>query len=324
MKYRSPTREVTSKHSSQELVLKWGRCQTWGWLFAATFVVNIVSIPWQSGLVNAQRKTHALIDSHQAPGAIGRNLLVNGALPPATFQPVRIFTPVEATVSTSVGNVFQQEVYQPMLGLLVGRAYRFKVAYRTDFEEHVVYPTVELIDRLDPPQGMELDFPVPIEFTAEDIRLAAAGNLVTRAVYVEDPDAAMPELYEHEHGMPYFEARPGTDPMRVANTMGRTIAIVRIGSRTPDPHGATPEFMFHSPELQRLDSQILEPVAERPTESRIESWADRKRTSQSPMMHGDYRQVQNAGYTQSKRSRQSKLPRLPKPFMQATKKLFKN
>ena len=194
---------------------------------------------------------HPLIESSMAPGVIGRKLLKSGEIKPTTFQPVKIVTPNEAIVSTAIGNGFNEESWQPVLGLLVGRAYRFKVSYVTETEQHTVYPTIELIDNLDPPDGRAGEFPIPVEFTAEEIKLASAGNMVTRVVYVEDPKMSLPSIYRRGKAQPYFETDPGTDPLAVADTLGRPVAIVRIGSRAPDKFGPTGDFMFQSPPLNR-------------------------------------------------------------------------
>ena len=205
-------------------------------------------------------KVDALIDSYSAPGVTGRKLLTSGRIRPTTYQPIRIDAPTEAIVSTSDGVGFSEEPYRPVLGLLVGRAYRFKVSYVTEAEEHNVYPTVELIDSLDAPAGKAQEFPVPIEFTAEEIKLASSGNMVTRVVYLEDPKMSLPATYRRGKAQPYFETDPGTDPLAVADTLGRPIAIVRIGSRTPEPHGPTSAFLFQSPPMQRYESVPIESV----------------------------------------------------------------
>lgn len=213
--------------------------------------------PGMCGLaVGQQPNVHALIDSNAAPGVTGRKLLRSGRIKPATYQPVQIVAPESAIVSTASGGGFSQETFRPTLGLLVGRAYRFRVSYVTKVKEHVVYPTVELIDNLDPPEGRAQEFPVPVEFTAEEIEMAASGNMVTRVVYVEDPKLSLPALYRRGAKQPWFETEPGTDPLAVADTLGRPIAIVRIGSREPDSTGPTSAFLFESPPIVRYSGGV--------------------------------------------------------------------
>ena len=78
-----------------------------------------------------------------------------------------------------------------------------------------VYPTIELIDRLHPPQGKELRYPIPIEITAADLRLALTGKYVTRVIYVEDPHRALarPRPAPEQR---YVDALAHEDPLHVA------------------------------------------------------------------------------------------------------------
>ena len=55
-----------------------------------------------------------------------------------------------------------------------------------------MYPTIEVINRLYPPQGLENHFPVPVHFTLEELEMALSGRMVTRVIYLEDPQSACP------------------------------------------------------------------------------------------------------------------------------------
>ena len=121
---------------------------------------------------------------------------------------------------------------------------------QTNGEE--VYPTIELINRLYPPVGEELRFPVPIELTQEDLELALAGKFITRIIYLEDPRAA----YARQED-PNFQytvpAGPKDDPLVMADRLGRPMAILRIGGRVPvDVENPDPDFLYHSPALLRF------------------------------------------------------------------------
>lgn len=118
------------------------------------------------------------------------------------------------------------------VGLQVAELYRFSAQGIPGMPGAVVYPTVELIDRTYPPCGREQEFPIPLELTLEDLRLAAEGAFVTRVVYVEDPKTALPVSEKEIGGQQWFEARQGDDPMVIADGLGRPIAIVRIGNRS--------------------------------------------------------------------------------------------
>ena len=81
--------------------------------------------------------------------------------------------------------------------------------------------------------------------TQEDLSLALHGKFVTRVIYVEDPRNALPSR-EIDKSQNWFEAAPGQDPLAVADTLGRPVAILRLGGRLPDP-SADKTFFFGSP-----------------------------------------------------------------------------
>src|SRR5690606_35288930 len=95
-----------------------------------------------------------------------------------------------------------------------------------------IFPTVELVDRLYPPAGQALRFPVPIELTREELLMAAEGRFITRIIYLEDPELA-PAIAREKDEQPWIEARPGDDPLVMADALGRPMAILRLGGRTP-------------------------------------------------------------------------------------------
>ena len=133
--------------------------------------------------------------------------------------------------------------------MLVGLVYRFRVTGIPKHEGEELYPTVEIINRLYPPVGEELKFPVPIELTQEDLDSALEGRFITRIVYVENPRQAYPRA-EDPNVQECFEVNAKTDPLAAADRLGRPIAIVRIGGRTPeDTANPGGKFMYNSPAL---------------------------------------------------------------------------
>jgi hypothetical protein len=110
-----------------------------------------------------------------------------------------------------------------------------------------LYPTVEILDRLHPPVGQEWHYPIPIEFSLEDLKLAADGNLVTRVVYLEQPRDTLVGPATPDDPQPYFNVGSREDPLKVADYLGRAVAIVHIGSRQPDPTGDDEFFVGESP-----------------------------------------------------------------------------
>ena len=116
------------------------------------------------------------------------------------------------------------------VGMQIGHAYRFQLTRVPLREGAEIFPTLEVIDRLHPPEGGKWRFPVPVQITMEEIDLALAGKYVTRVVYVEDPVNALAHHVDPRFQR-YFEVRSDTDPLEVADQLGRPIAILRIGSR---------------------------------------------------------------------------------------------
>jgi len=128
--------------------------------------------------------------------------------------------------------------------LQVGGTYRLKISGVPELPGIEVYPTVELIDHLHAPAGSEQDFPVPIEITAADVEAAAQNRLVTKVIYLEQPDLALPE--PQENGLLTTDFSASANLMQVADQRGRPVAIIRIGGRTPDARNPDPAFFSTS------------------------------------------------------------------------------
>ena len=68
-----------------------------------------------------------------------------------------------AIVSLAVEGGFDQGDKESVLaGMPIGYVYRMRVANIPDHAGEEVYPTIELVDRLDPPPGQAARFPIPI------------------------------------------------------------------------------------------------------------------------------------------------------------------
>ena len=183
------------------------------------------------------------------PGAIGSQQLLRGGPLPGYFQPVEIKTPPGALISTALAGQFEPPRGEPLLaGMLIGSVYRLRVTNIPQQEGMEVYPTIEVIDRIYPPVGQEFRFPIPIELTQEELEMALAGKFVTRVIYLEEPAAALPAV-ENPYRQSYFEAPEGENPLEVADSLGRPMAILRMGARVPDAEGPDATFMYGSPPL---------------------------------------------------------------------------
>lgn len=198
---------------------------------------------------------HYLHGGVMPPGAIGSAQLQRGGPLPGYFQPVEIRGPSGLAISTAEAGQFSDPQAAPLVaGMLIGSVYRLRVTNIPLQPGMEVYPTIEVIDRTYPPPGREFKFPIPIELTQEELELALDGKFVTRVIYLEEPDSAVPTA--HEPGdQPYFEVREGENPLEIADTLGRPMAILRLGARVPDTDGPDQAFMYGSPPLLKWRSR---------------------------------------------------------------------
>ncbi|MFN0052751.1 MAG: hypothetical protein ACKV0T_11205 [Planctomycetales bacterium] len=129
----------------------------------------------------------------------------------------------------------------PALAIVqVGSVYRLKLDDLPDYPGVELYPTVELLDRLHPPAGREAEFPVPITITEQEIQLALQGRMVTKVIYLEQPDRA--RVRSGPTTEPTRMAEPHENILAAADDAGRPMAILRLGARTPDPRNPEPGF----------------------------------------------------------------------------------
>ncbi len=205
-----------------------------------------------------ERPTHWLHAGATPPGAIGRQRLLRGGPLSGYCQPVEIRVPEGARIAPAAGTGFADSREGKLLaGLRLAEVYRFKVTEVPGEPGVELFPTVEVIDRLYPPPGLRLRFPVPVELTRDELLMAAEGKFITRVVYVEDPELAPPVDEDAEGGQRWLEAAPGEDPLVTADHLGRPIAIVRLGGRTPDTELPGGAFSYGSPEPLIYDTSLV-------------------------------------------------------------------
>ncbi|MES2789014.1 MAG: hypothetical protein V4719_05290 [Planctomycetota bacterium] len=173
---------------------------------------------------------------------------------PMRFQPVEVQLPVEGQVTWFAGGPAAGIVSPApsMAGLLLGPVYRVKLSGMPEYPGVELYPTIEMVSRLHPPAGRANEFPVIIGFTANEIELAAQGQLVTKIIYLEQPNRA--SLQNTSRGKPVAPVRvtPRENPLEIADINGRPLAIVRLGGRVPDTNRPEPGFFGSGAPVQPL------------------------------------------------------------------------
>ena len=164
-------------------------------------------------------------------------------------QPVEIRAPQGARIAPVAGEGFGDAYAAPLaVGLAIGPVYRFRV---TDIPEHPgveVFPTVEMVDRLYPPPGQSLRFPVPVDLTLDELLMAAEGKFITRVIYVEDPQLALPVAEKTPSDTRWIDVAAGEDPFLTADGLGRPVAILRLGGRVPEQNQLDPSFVYGGPQ----------------------------------------------------------------------------
>ncbi len=213
---------------------------------------------------------HYFLDANQAPGLVAGTQVARGARGVGTYQAVSLAGPEGLKIALARDGQFLDALDAPVVtGMLVAGVYRFKVTNIPFRPGEELYPTLEVIDRIYPPAGREHRFPIPVVLTAEDLRLALDGGLVTRVIYLEDSELAEPVATTPDrqivHNVPASD-----NALQVADQLGKPVAILRIGSRVPlDPNGDLLEFLYGCPPWIPLN-----PVPDRAALIESGQWTD--------------------------------------------------
>ena len=183
-----------------------------------------------------QPAEHEFIRGDMPPGVAARTYQMGNPALRGHVQAVQLVAPANTTVEVgdAQSSFGQAQAEQMTVNMAIGYVYRFKLSNfpLPDAAGQTLYPSIEVIGRLNPPPGLENDFPVQVVVTREDIEVALAGRMVTRVIYLEDPRGPLPHLHTVTD-QPSIDVGSGQDPLRTAEQMGRPMAILRMGSRVP-------------------------------------------------------------------------------------------
>lgn len=196
----------------------------------------------------------SLISDSVPPGVIGAMQLQRQPALCNYFQPVEIRGPKGVMFSLPCDGRFEQTPAANLrAALLVGPVYRFRLIGIANHPEDELFPTLEIIDRTYPPAERSHRFPIVIEIDEKDIESALRGDLVMRVIYLEDGTYAEPISYAGSNQR-VEDIQNNEDALRVADYLGRPLAILRIGSRVPETTDGffTSEFLYGSPPWQAI------------------------------------------------------------------------
>ena len=204
--------------------------------FAAVAILFALTtgITTDTHTANAQlSRGHKLIDSRMAPGVASQRTLMSNKNLLNHVQPVRLLTPEGSSVGIFANGTTTNSAGSAVsVGVQAGLLYRFKVDFVVDRQPRSVYPSIELLDRLYPPQGLETQFPIPVVLSQDDLQQASAGKMVTKVIYLESAEGAAVRGGS-DREQPYFDVDGAEDPLHVAKGFGKPLVILRIGSRIP-------------------------------------------------------------------------------------------
>lgn len=195
------------------------------------------------------RRGHPLYTGDMPAGMIAstRQAMSYQQPPPVYYQPVKFQGPQGVRFSLAQYGSFDEGESDLMAGLMIGHVYRFRVTGIPRAAGAELYPTIEMVDRTFPPPGLATSYPIPITLDEDDILAAFEGRLVTRVIFLEDPQTAVP-LPESPNGPTAIDVPEYQDPLELADLRGRTVAILRIGSLAPPREEfLQPQFFFGHP-----------------------------------------------------------------------------
>ena len=182
--------------------------------------------------LNTATRPYVPVNQQTSPGVYGRYMTA-GRPVRAQLQAVRVVTPAKAEVT--VYGVSQPGgltvTSDDVVGIDVGPVYRLKIENIEGLPGVAVYPSIELVDRLHPPEGQAAEFPIQIEITAEEIEAALTDRLVTKVVYLRQRNAMA--ATDVRTALPTTDIDGGSNVVEAAVERGRPIAVVRLGGRTP-------------------------------------------------------------------------------------------
>jgi uncharacterized repeat protein (TIGR01451 family) len=122
-----------------------------------------------------------------------------------------------------------------VVGLRPGYCYRMQLSGLVEERDVRLFPSIEVRGSLCLSPNLNVaSFPAPVELTQADIESAVAGNLVTKVVFLENPDLAEP--IATVPGQTLESERPASwDLLREARDRGRVMLVIRLGGRQVEP-----------------------------------------------------------------------------------------
>ena len=208
------------------------------WLAAIALCLLSVCFPGnvqaQSNYLPLPDRNHPLMRDDFPPGEISLIQLNRKPELRDVWQAVEIRGPKGMRINMADAGQFAPDLPRAArVAVMIGSVYRMRLTGIPNEPELELFPTLEVIDRTHPPAEREHRFPIPVEIDDEDLADAARGELVIRVIYLEDNQNAEP-VDTANQPQRVLDLQPHQDALRIADQLGRPVAILRIGSRVPN------------------------------------------------------------------------------------------
>ncbi len=182
---------------------------------------------------------------------------------PAPLVAVKFLVPKGVRVTAYPGTTMSRIYEAPVvMGLRPGYVYRFEFSNLPFRPGQSIFPEIEVRGTLVPRAGMKyMDYPIPLALSEADIERVLKGVVITKVVYLEDPEKALPA----EVGRDAAIEMPDTteaDAIKEALANGRLMAIMRVGNLKPTAEQLQPfavDGTILLPGEKRLKSPALPP-----------------------------------------------------------------
>jgi uncharacterized repeat protein (TIGR01451 family) len=155
---------------------------------------------------------------------------------PGPLLYVQFFGAPGSRITFYQGQTPGREFEMPVtVGMRPGYIYRVKMTGFIEGAKNVaLYPTLEVRNTLALPPSMPVSrFPAPVVLHADEVERIENGAYLTKVVYLENPDTAIPRGSAKEEPIESFAAGTG-DPVEEARLLGRPVLIVRVGAKEID------------------------------------------------------------------------------------------
>ncbi len=199
-------------------------------LMLAAAILALILINSARAQTLPESDRYPLLDQRVPVGVWSEWVRAAGRVNGVEFQPVQVELPSSGRVTWFAGSS-QAAIDSRDMALAVGHAYRLRLSDLPELAGLELYPTIELLDRLHPPAGHAEKVPLPLTFTIDELDAVAAGRMLTKVVYLEQPQFASPFELTSDTGIRTLNGRANL--IAEADKAGRPIAIIRLGSRQP-------------------------------------------------------------------------------------------